>query len=130
MPYEEAYEVSEWERNTSKVNVWLGMTKSKLCGPFFFSEKSITGNIYKNTLELFLEPQLQDDGTLDTVVFQQDGAPPHFAHIVHEYMNRTFQGDGQVEGHLGCGLPVHQTLPPLPFFLQGGTSSPKCTLAT
>ena len=50
-----------------------------------------TGNIYLNMLELFLEPQLQDDVILDTVVFQQDGAPPHFAHIVREYLNEAFQ---------------------------------------
>ena len=37
-----------------------------------------------------MEPQLQDDGILDTVVFQQDGAPPQFSHIVRDYLNRTF----------------------------------------
>ena len=47
-------------------------------------------NIYLNISELFLELQLQDDGILDTVVFQYNGAPPHFVHIVHDYLS---QGD-------------------------------------
>ncbi|PSN35774.1 hypothetical protein C0J52_20632, partial [Blattella germanica] len=54
--YEEPHKVSEWERDTPKVNVWLGMTNAKLYGPFFFAERSITGNIYLNMLELVLEP--------------------------------------------------------------------------
>ena len=43
-------------------------------------------------LELFLEPQLQQDGILDSVMFQQDGAPPHFAITAGDYLNRTFPG--------------------------------------
>ena len=41
-------------------------------------------------LEQFVEPQLRQDGILGTVVYQQDGAPPHFALPVREYLNRTF----------------------------------------
>jgi hypothetical protein len=66
------------------------MTKCKLYGPFFFVKNSIMSNIYLNISELFLELQLQDDGILDTVVFQYNGAPPHFVHIVHDYLS---QGD-------------------------------------
>ena len=58
------------------MNVWLIVTKSKRYGPIFFIENSIT-DIYLNKLELFLEPQLQDNGIMDTVVLQHDGAPPH-----------------------------------------------------
>ncbi|PSN43372.1 hypothetical protein C0J52_23092 [Blattella germanica] len=52
--YEEPHEVSEWERDTPKVNVWLGKTNATLYGPFFFADRSITGNIYLKMLELFL----------------------------------------------------------------------------
>ncbi|PSN38506.1 hypothetical protein C0J52_24319 [Blattella germanica] len=44
--YEKTHEVSDWERDTPKVNVWLHMANAKLYGPFFFAERSITGNIY------------------------------------------------------------------------------------
>ena len=43
-------------------------------------------SVPRNTV--FLEPQLQDDGILDTVVLQQDGAPSQFAHIVRYYLSR------------------------------------------
>ncbi|PSN35246.1 hypothetical protein C0J52_15524 [Blattella germanica] len=48
----------------------MSMTNAKLYGPFLFSERSITVNIYLNMLELVLEPQLQEDGILDVVAFQ------------------------------------------------------------
>ena len=80
----------EWIRDTPKVNVWLGMTRSKVYGPFFFAENTVTGVIYLDMLQQFLEPQLIQDGILDTVVFQQDGAPCHYAKICREYLNTTF----------------------------------------
>ncbi|KAJ4438693.1 hypothetical protein ANN_14640 [Periplaneta americana] len=43
-------------------------------------------------LEQFLQLQLFADNILDSVVFQQDGAPLHFAHIVRNYLNETFPG--------------------------------------
>ena len=43
-------------------------------------------------LDQFLQPQLFADNILDFVVFQQDGAPPHYAHIVRNYLNETFPG--------------------------------------
>ncbi|PSN45198.1 hypothetical protein C0J52_23458 [Blattella germanica] len=90
--YEEPHEVSEWEHDTPKFNVWLGMTNAKLYGPLFFAKRPITGNIYLNMLELVLESQFQEDGILDAVVFQQNRASAHFAHIVHDYLSRTFPG--------------------------------------
>jgi hypothetical protein len=82
----------ECERDTPKVNVWLGMTQSKLYGPFFFAESTVTGPVYLDMLEQFLEPQLLTDGILETVAFQQEGAPCHYAIIVHDYLDRRFPG--------------------------------------
>ncbi|PSN31996.1 hypothetical protein C0J52_27401 [Blattella germanica] len=33
-PYEEPHEVSKWERDTPKVNVWLGMTNANCMAHF------------------------------------------------------------------------------------------------
>jgi hypothetical protein len=38
-------------------------------------------------LELFTVPQIDDDN----VIFQQDGAPAHYADIVTEFLDETFQ---------------------------------------
>ena len=36
----------EWERDTPKRNVWLGMTQSKVYGRFFFAEATVTRPVY------------------------------------------------------------------------------------
>ena len=54
-------------------------------------------------LEQFLKPQLFADNILDLVVFQQNGALPHFAHIVRNYLNESSQDAGLDEAHHGSG---------------------------
>ena len=80
----------EWQRDTPKAVVWVGITKQTVKGPFMFVENNVTGGMYLDILEQFLDTQLQKDGILGTVVYQQDGAPPHFALPVREYLNRKF----------------------------------------
>ncbi|PSN55781.1 hypothetical protein C0J52_02513 [Blattella germanica] len=35
--------LQEWERDSPKVNVWMGITKSKVYGPYMFAERTVTG---------------------------------------------------------------------------------------
>ncbi|PSN49113.1 hypothetical protein C0J52_07255, partial [Blattella germanica] len=35
--------LQEWERDLPKVNVWMGITKSKVYGPYMFAERTVTG---------------------------------------------------------------------------------------
>lgn len=109
----------EWQRDTPKVNVWVGITKQKVYGPFMFRENTVTGGTYLDMLEQFLEPQLQQDGILGTVVYQQDGAPPHFALQVREYLNRTFPNRwiGRASPRLWAARSPDLT--PMDFFLWG-----------
>src|SRR5437867_11307825 len=76
---EKPKEFWKWERDSPKVNVWMGRTKTKIYGPFLFVEPSVTAITYLDMLEQWLDPQLVADGIADTVVFQQDGASCHFA---------------------------------------------------
>ena len=69
----------------------LGLTQQHIYGPFF-SEATITSTSYLDVLEQYLQPQLFANNILDLVVFQQDGALSHFAHIVRNYLNDTFPG--------------------------------------
>ena len=109
----------EWERDSPKVNVWLGMTRSKIYGPFFFHEQSVTGNIYLDMLQLFLEPQLVSDGILDSVVFQHDGAPCHYAVIVRDYLNSRLPNRWIGRGGDRPWPPRSPDLTPLDFFAWG-----------
>ena len=77
--------IFEWTRNSPKVNVWLGLTQTRIYGPFMFRERPITGTSYLDMLLMFLVPHLQQDGIIETVVYQQDGAPPHFANVVNDF---------------------------------------------
>lgn len=81
---------NEFERDSPKVNVWCGVSKTKIYGPFFFQEQTVNGNNYTDMLELFFYPQLQQEGILNDVYFQQDGAPPHYSLIARNSLNITF----------------------------------------
>ncbi|PNF14136.1 hypothetical protein B7P43_G18364, partial [Cryptotermes secundus] len=73
------------ERDSPKVNVFYAMSQTKLYGPFFFCEKTVTGTSYLDMLQLWLFPQLAADS--GDFVFQQDGAPPHWTINVRCYLN-------------------------------------------
>jgi hypothetical protein len=58
-------------------------------GPFFFAEKSVTGQVYLKMLQNWLMPQLAEE---EEFIFQQDGAPPHWHMGVREYLNGNLPG--------------------------------------
>ena len=88
---ENPHELYEHERDSSKVSVWCGMAKNQIYGPFFFDERTVNGASYLNMLQNFFVPKLQQvPGLLRRVIFQQDGAPPHFALEVRAYLDQTF----------------------------------------
>ena len=118
----------EWERDAPKVNVWLGMTQSKVCGPFFSAQATVRGPVYLDTLEQFLEPQLLTDGILGTVVFQQDGAPCHYAVIVRDYLDRRFLVRWNGRGRTQPWAARSPDLTPLVFFFPGVSLILTCIL--
>ena len=61
---------------------------NQVIGPFFFCEQMITANIYLDMLEQYVAPQLNDLQLL--VIFQQDGAPPHWGLDVRTFLDDTF----------------------------------------
>ena len=117
---EQPHIAMELERNTPKVNVWLDLTQQRIYGPFFFAEATITSTSYLDMLEQFLQPQLFADNILDSVVFQQDGAPPH---IVRNYLNETFPGRWIGRGSPRFWAARSPDLTPLDFFAWGHIKS-------
>jgi hypothetical protein len=59
----------------------------KLIGLFFFLEKTVTGRLYLDMLELYALAQL-----LPQTILQQDGMPPHFCHHVKNHLDREMAG--------------------------------------
>ncbi|GBM60386.1 hypothetical protein AVEN_156947-1 [Araneus ventricosus] len=78
--------VIEHERDSAKVNVFCAISSRKLYDPFFFSEQSVTSNLYLDMLEVWLMPQLDSDST--DYIFQQDGALPHWSTEVRTFLNQ------------------------------------------
>ena len=74
---QEVYEVPQGARS---VMVWCAISEKGVIGPYFFENESVTGDSYKKMLRYFLFPRLRDYP--QDLIFQQDGAPPHYAHIV------------------------------------------------
>ena len=70
-------------------------------------------------IEQFQHPQLFADNILDLVVFQQDGAPPHFAHIVSTYLNEAFPGRWIGRGSPRFWAARSRDLTPLDIFAWG-----------
>jgi hypothetical protein len=85
---EQPHATVEHIRDSPKVNVWCGLLHNRLIGPFFFAEATVTSRNYLDMLENFVHPQLQE--LQPAVLFQQDGAPPHWRFIMRASLNQHF----------------------------------------
>ena len=112
------------ERDSPKVNVWCGMTTNGIVGPFFFENRGRTVNItadnYLEMLRMQILPALVNHPQKERLIFQQDGAPPHFGIHVREFLNVEFPNRwiGR-RGSLMEWAPRSPDLTPLDFFLWG-----------
>jgi len=90
--------------------VWCGIVNGYLIGPYCF-DNTVNGESYLRLLRDDL-PFLLENVDLHTRMrmwFQQDGAPPHFAHVVRNYLNEMYpekwigrgdpSGDPSHQGH-------------------------------
>lgn len=109
-------------RDSPKVNVFCALSVQKVYGPFFFVEKTIGGFEYLDMLQQWLLPQLEQG--MPNVIFQQDGAPPHFHNEVRlelntRLTNRWIGRVGNDDKELLPWPPRSPDLTPLDFFLWG-----------
>ena len=84
-------------------------------GPFFFHERTITAEVYLDLLTEYVALQLIDSQS--TIIFQQDGAPPHWRLRVRQFLNETFS-----DRWIGRDGPISwpsrsPDITPLDFFL-------------
>lgn len=96
------------------VHVWCGISSNGLVGPYFF-DGTVNGVAYLTLLREFAAPHL----TMPGLHFQQDGAPPHYALIVREWLNTNLPG--RWIGRRGPyeWPPRSPDLTPCDFFLWG-----------
>lgn len=111
---ENPHVVRELERDSPKINVWCGLTHETVIGPFFFVENTINGNVYLDMLQNYAIPQIPQG-----YVFQQDGAPPHYALHVTDHLNECFPQRWIGRGGPTAWPPRSPDLTPLDFFFWG-----------
>ena len=78
------HETYELERDSPKLNVWSGIMHDKIISPFFLLRNQLqlkfTWTFCQN-----VSPQLEQYQPL--VIFQQDGALPHWGLAVRQFLN-------------------------------------------
>jgi hypothetical protein len=83
---ENSHATIEHIRDSPKLNVFCVMSKATEYRPFFFAEPTVTGTSYLDKMQDWLMPQLDDDS--DYLIYHQDGAPPHYHHLVRGYLSQ------------------------------------------
>lgn len=74
-----------------KVTVWCGMTATKLIGPYLLRD-TMNADRYLQMLQDYVWPTISQWENIDDLIFMQDGAPPHFALTVREWLDQRFPG--------------------------------------
>lgn len=72
------------------LNVWGGIWQGGIIGPFFI-ERNLTGDSYRQLLLDHVFPAIAENGP-PNAIFQQDGAPPHYALHVRQLLDERFPG--------------------------------------
>jgi hypothetical protein len=61
--------------------------KQRFMERYFFAENTVTGVTYLAVLQNWLLPQASEDS--EDLIFQQDGAPPHWHRDVRRFLNES-----------------------------------------
>lgn len=81
----------EKSQGRPKLTVWCGMTADRIIGPFILRD-TMNSDRYHQMLNEYVWPQISQWDNVADIIFQQDGAPPHFAIIVRDWLDEHFPG--------------------------------------
>ena len=102
-----------------KLCAWVGFTEKLLLVPYIFDE-TISSESYLDMLINHVRPQLARHRLLSKTIFMQDGAPPHYANSVRNWLIETFSEDRVISR--GCKITWPARSPdinPLDFWFWG-----------
>ncbi|CAF1240464.1 unnamed protein product [Didymodactylos carnosus] len=102
-----------------KVNVWCAMSNKQIIGPYFFEDETANRQNYLQMLKNYFFPIMQRKRLHNKMIFQQDGAPPHFSKEVRAWLNDKFNGRWIGRDDPISWAPRSPDLTPLDFFLWG-----------
>jgi hypothetical protein len=111
--------------HAEKVTVWAAINSTGIIGPFFFQDQdgnteTINSDCYLSLLKYKFLPALRRKGVdMRQTWFQQDGAAPHTAQRVLDWLKKTFD-KRFISLKTECNWPPHSPdLSPLDFFSLG-----------
>jgi len=102
--------------NQPGVTVWGALSSEGVLGPVFF-DGTVDGNNYLNMMRDMVVPQLRTRANFTELYFQQDGATPHYALLVWNYLDNIFPLHWFGQGDSIDWLPRSPDLTPMDFFL-------------
>lgn len=81
----EAHQVSD---SGLAVIVWCILLKKELIEPCFFENKNVTEVTDKSLRQYYVFPKILNYP--EDIIFQQNGAPPHFFVLLHQYLDLNY----------------------------------------
>ncbi|CAF2800673.1 unnamed protein product [Rotaria sp. Silwood2] len=75
--------------NAPGVIVWAGIWSGGIIGPFFFHD-TVTAESYLEKLNDEIFPAIENRMNLEETFYMHDGAPPHYAQPVRQFLHETF----------------------------------------
>ena len=95
--------------------MWCGFLHDRVVGPFFFDEATVKQDNFLDMLLQFAIPQVKD--RQPHVIFQLDGAPPHWGLNVRAALDAEFPGRWIGQGGPMTWPPRSPDVTPVRFFL-------------
>jgi hypothetical protein len=112
---ERPFDWPEQPLHDTKVLVWCGISAKKIYGPYFFN-KTVNQHNYLTMLKDFFWKKHFNTAEYKKYYFQQDGAPPHKATAVQEWLTSKFSSKFIDKFRLPPSSP---DLNPCDFYLWG-----------
>ena len=99
--------------------MWAAIGQTGSFGPYFFDENVTSERCFTMLQEQFW-PDVIGKGDEDTLIFMQNGAPPHWGRNVRAWFNETLPGRWMGRGSPNLPWPPRSPdLTPCDFFLWG-----------
>jgi hypothetical protein len=113
--------------HSPRLTVWAAIGKNGIVGPFF-TRQNITGASYLALLQDQFLPVVQQWPSFNNLLFMQDGAPPHWATVVRDWLNENLTGRWMGRGSPASPAPFRwppysPDFTPCDFFLWGYVKS-------
>lgn len=101
-------------------SVWAGIYRGRIVGPFIY-DGALTSARYLQILQDYIDPLLDEIPLVhrQNVFFQHDGAPPHNAAIVNNFLTETFGNNWLANQGPNLWPARSPDMTPMDFFLWG-----------